>query len=66
MKTESEVSCDVQRSFRVEQVAGMFDLPLEAKTSRRWSIETPGPDEPWRIGVIGKEQETTIGSAPPR
>ncbi len=47
-----EVSCPVYRSFRVEQVAGMFDLSLEAKLKRRISVELPPADRAWKIGLI--------------
>jgi GNAT superfamily N-acetyltransferase len=43
------------RSFRVEQVAGLFDLPLEAIESRlahELTVELPGLDEDWTIGAI--------------
>ena len=44
--------CPLYRSFRVEQVAGMFDVPLEEKLRRRIQAELPGEDEPWQIGLI--------------
>ena len=43
------------RSFRVEQVAGLFDLPLEEIESRlahSLTVELPGLDEDWTIGAI--------------
>jgi GNAT superfamily N-acetyltransferase len=30
----------------------MFDVPLEEKSSRAFSVEVPGLDEPWQIGLI--------------
>ncbi len=44
--------CPLHRSFRVEQVAGMFDVPLEEKLQRRFQAEVPGLDEPWQIGLV--------------
>jgi GNAT superfamily N-acetyltransferase len=43
------------RSFRVEQVAGLFDLPLEEVESRlahELTVELPGLEEDWTIGAI--------------
>jgi hypothetical protein len=43
------------RSFRVEQVAGLFDLPLEDIESRlthELMAELPGLEEDWTIGAI--------------
>jgi GNAT superfamily N-acetyltransferase len=48
----ANVSCPVHDSFRVQQVAGMFDVPLEAKSTRAFSVEVPGLDEEWQIGLI--------------
>jgi len=43
----------VQSSFRVQQVAGMFDLPLTEKTStQEFLAELPDPEEAWQIGAI--------------
>ena len=53
-KVEVAVQCPVFDSFRVQQVAGMFDVPLAEKLTERFSIELPNllaePD--WRIGLI--------------
>ena len=46
------VSCPVFDSFRVQQVAGMFDVPLQAKASERFAVELPGLEEPWEVGLI--------------
>lgn len=47
-----EVGCPLRSSFRVEQVAGMFDVPLAEKLSERFEVELPDDDEPWDIGLI--------------
>ena len=39
-------------SFRVRQVAGMFDVPLAEKLGRRFEAELPDDDEAWHIGLI--------------
>ena len=46
------VECAVKPSFRVEQAAGMFDIELQKKMSRSWSVKLPEIDGDWQIGVI--------------
>lgn len=46
------VSCPVYDSFRVQQVAGMFDVPLQEKCTEEFRLELPGEDEPWQVGLI--------------
>src|SRR5436309_7924609 len=41
-----------RRSFRVEQVAGMFDVPLEERVRHELTAEVPGIEEKWTIGAI--------------
>ncbi|MDO5554176.1 MAG: GNAT family N-acetyltransferase [Planctomycetia bacterium] len=47
-----ELESPVYRSFRVEQVGGMFDVPLEEKMNQRFYFQSPPLDESWRIGLI--------------
>ena len=49
---DAVVECPVFDSFRVRQIAGLFDLPLAARASERFRVEVPGLDEAWNIGVI--------------
>jgi GNAT superfamily N-acetyltransferase len=51
---EVTVDCPVFDSFRVQQVAGMFDVPLAERASQGFRVELPGglDGEPWRIGLI--------------
>jgi ABC-type polar amino acid transport system ATPase subunit len=49
---EISVACPVYDSFRVQQVAGMFDVPLAEKVTERFSVELPDRDEPWDVGLI--------------
>ena len=44
--------CPLHDSFRVQQVAGMFDVPLAEKLSERFTVEVPPLDDDWRIGLI--------------
>ena len=37
-------SCPVHDSFRVQQVAGMFDVPLAEKATERFQVELPDAD----------------------
>jgi len=46
------VNCPVFDSFRVQQTAGMFDVPLEEKLSEQFSVELPGNEESWQVGLI--------------
>jgi len=46
------VDCPVHDSFRVQQVAGMFDVPLADKATERFQVELPDADEEWQIGLI--------------
>lgn len=47
-----DVSCPIEPSFRVSQVAGMFDVPLEKKASQQFQFEDPQLEEDWKIGLI--------------
>lgn len=47
-----QLVCPVHDSFRVQQVAGMFDLPLAQRMQETFKVELPGVDEPWQIGLI--------------
>lgn len=46
------VDCPVHDSFRVQQVAGMFDLPLSERSREQFSLELPDRDEDWSIGLV--------------
>jgi GNAT superfamily N-acetyltransferase len=51
---EITVQCPVFDSFRVQQVAGMFDVPLAEKATQRFAVELPElhAEPGWRIGLI--------------
>lgn len=40
------------RSFRVSQIASMFDVPLEEKVRREWDVSLPLDERDWQIGLI--------------
>jgi hypothetical protein len=46
------VECPLHDSFRVRQVAGIFDLPSRKSVGERFSVSVPGVDEEWDIGVM--------------
>jgi len=52
MNVTANVECPVYSSFRVKQVAGMFDLDLGAKARASFAVEVPGLEEAWSIGLI--------------
>ncbi len=50
---ETTVECPVYDSFRVQQVAGMFDVPLRERMREQFRVEIGGQlDAPWKIGLI--------------
>jgi len=51
-QVDATVSCPVFDSFRVRQVAGMFDVPLAERASERFKVEIPDPGDDWTIGLI--------------
>jgi GNAT superfamily N-acetyltransferase len=46
------VCCPIHDSFRVQQVAGMFDVPLQEKATERFQVELPTEDANWQIGLV--------------
>jgi ABC-type ATPase with predicted acetyltransferase domain len=66
MRIDAVVECPVHDSFRVRQVAGMFDVPLAAKCQARFSVEMPDLSDAWEIGAIvgpSGSGKTTIARA---
>lgn len=54
----------MQESFRVAQIAGMFDVPLAQKQRREWDIALPIDERDWVIGAIvgaSGTGKTTVG-----
>ncbi len=47
-----QVECPVHRSFRVAQLAGMFDMPLAEKSKQVFCVERPPLEDDWNIGLI--------------
>jgi ferredoxin len=56
----------IRDTFRVQQVVGMFDLPLQHASRLDLEVELPAADEPWTIGAIvgpSGSGKTTIARA---
>ena len=46
------VSCSIADSFRVRQVAGLFDIAITKNSVQQFCAEIPAESEPWKIGLI--------------
>ena len=46
------VTCPVFNSFRVQQVAGMFDVPIGERSGETFRVELPELGDAWKIGLI--------------
>lgn len=46
------LECPAYDSFRVQQVAGMFDVPLAERLTETFTVELPAADEAWQVGLI--------------
>ncbi|MCA9103045.1 MAG: ABC transporter ATP-binding protein [Planctomycetales bacterium] len=46
------VQCPLYDSFRVRQVAGMFDVPPQNTLEATFSVERPPLDDDWQVGLI--------------
>jgi hypothetical protein len=49
---EITVTTPIHDSFRVRQIAGMFDLAIEPSSRQTFAAEVPSLDEQWDIGLI--------------
>ena len=46
------VTCPVFDSFRVQQVGGMFDVPIAERAWERFRLDVPPLGDEWRVGLI--------------
>lgn len=46
------VTSPVERTVRVQQVEGMFDLPPATETTLEWEVVLPTEEKQWNIGLI--------------
>jgi GNAT superfamily N-acetyltransferase len=51
-QVKAVVECPVYDSFRVRQVAGLFDVRLAETCREQFEIEIPSAEEDWTIGAI--------------
>ena len=47
-----QLDSPIRESFRVSQIAGMFDLDLSTCTRREIRAQIPDDSDPWQIGLI--------------
>lgn len=47
-----KLATPIERSFRVEQVAGMLDVSVTDRLNHECRAELPGLNEPWQVGAI--------------
>ena len=52
MTIKLTLTCPIPDSFRVQQVAGMFDVPLADRSTTSFTVEVPDAAEDWQIGLI--------------
>lgn len=49
---ELTLHCPIFDSFRVQQIAGMFDVPIAERATERFRVDVPDLGDAWRIGLI--------------
>jgi ABC-type lipoprotein export system ATPase subunit len=52
MKTSVQVSSSVERTARVLQVEGIFDIPPSKRSEQQWNVDLPIELKPWNVGLI--------------
>jgi GNAT superfamily N-acetyltransferase len=52
MQITAQLDCPLHDSFRVQQIGGMFDVPMDEKLTECFHAEVPDVSEAWRIGLI--------------
>ena len=45
-------SVQIERTPRVTQLEGLFDIPPAQRSERRWQVDLPLEQRDWRIGLI--------------
>lgn len=46
------VSSKIERTARVMQLEGLFDVPPSERAELRWDVDLPLQDQPWNVGLI--------------
>src|SRR5438874_13518761 len=66
MQATVTVSTPIERTPRVMQVEGMFDVPPTQKAELSWNVRLPLEEKPWNIGLIvgpsGSGKSTVAGA----
>jgi hypothetical protein len=52
MKIDLALSCPIQQTPRVVQIAGMFDVPVAERSTVELHCELPLHERPWHVGLI--------------
>jgi energy-coupling factor transporter ATP-binding protein EcfA2 len=52
MKARIEVVSDIERSARVQQVEGIFDVAPGQRSRKTWDVDLPIEERDWSIGLI--------------
>jgi GNAT superfamily N-acetyltransferase len=52
LTAEISRSSSIERTPRVLQLQGLFDVPIEQKSSLTWSVRLPLQEKPWNVGLI--------------
>lgn len=52
MRAHVKATTPIQKSARVLQMAGMFDVPIEEKATHVLDAELPIEERPWNVGLI--------------
>ena len=52
MKARIEKRSRIARSFRVEQVKGIFDLQETTEIIHAWDVELPIEEREWKVGLV--------------
>jgi ABC-type hemin transport system ATPase subunit len=45
-------SVEVERSPRVVQLEGMFDMPVSRVSTETWELDLPLDERPWQVGLV--------------
>lgn len=52
MREKIKRSVPIERTPRVLQLEGMFDVPPAKRSEQAWDVDLPIDDHPWQIGLI--------------
>jgi GNAT superfamily N-acetyltransferase len=64
MKTTITVSSPIERTVRVMQLEGLFDVPQEKKSELTWNVDLPIESLDWSVGLIVGPSGCLAGDTP--